>query len=213
MQLGADVTVMLRGERALMTGAGEYVEPLPGEKPPLIVVPLDAALGAGEVYREFDAHDTPRTPEELDAAAEASRQGVYEPVNDLEPAARRLCPPIDDALRALREVGRRATRWSPAPARPCSGSARTRRRSPSSSARTRGPLRVKFTWLLAAVVVAGWLIVRRHKQHRWVQVAEVIVIVGALLVGFGIDARCRTSSTCSRTRDRRSASGPTSPSG
>ena len=45
---------------------------------------------------------------------------------------------------------------------------------------------MKFTWLLAAVVIAGWLIVRRHKQHRWVQVAEVIVIVGALLVGFGI---------------------------
>ena len=105
MKLGADVTVMLRGERALMTGAGEFVEPLPGEKPPLIVVPLDAALGAGEVYREFDAHDPARTPEELDAAAEALRQGVFEPVNDLEHAARRLCPPINDALRALREVG------------------------------------------------------------------------------------------------------------
>ena len=105
MKLGADVTVMLRGERALMTGAGEFVEPLPGEKPPLIVVPIDAALGAGEVYREFDAHDPARTPEELDAAAEALRQGVFEPVNDLEHAARRLCPPINDALRALREVG------------------------------------------------------------------------------------------------------------
>ena len=45
---------------------------------------------------------------------------------------------------------------------------------------------MKFTWLLAAVVIAGWLIIRRHKQHRWVQVGEVIVIVGALLVGFGI---------------------------
>jgi undecaprenyl-diphosphatase len=45
---------------------------------------------------------------------------------------------------------------------------------------------VKFTWLLAAVALAGWLIVRRHKQHRWVQVAEVVVIAGALLVGFGV---------------------------
>jgi membrane protein DedA with SNARE-associated domain/membrane-associated phospholipid phosphatase len=45
---------------------------------------------------------------------------------------------------------------------------------------------VKFTWLLAAVVLAGWLIIRRHKQHRWVQVAEVIVIAGACLVGFGV---------------------------
>jgi 4-diphosphocytidyl-2-C-methyl-D-erythritol kinase len=105
MRLGADVTVMLRAERALMTGAGELVEPLPGKKPPLIVVPVDAALGAGEVYREFDAHDTPRTPDELAAAAEALRHGVFEPVNDLERAARRLCPLIDRALQALRDVG------------------------------------------------------------------------------------------------------------
>jgi len=45
---------------------------------------------------------------------------------------------------------------------------------------------VKFTWLLAAVVLAGWLILRRDKQHRWVQLAEVVVITGALLVGFGV---------------------------
>ena len=41
--LGADVTVMIDAERALMTGAGEHVEKLPGAKPPLVVVPLDAA--------------------------------------------------------------------------------------------------------------------------------------------------------------------------
>ena len=105
MRLGADVTVMLRGERALMTGAGEVVEPLPGDKPPLIVVPLDAALGAGEVYREFDARDRARTPEELARAADALRRGELMPVNDLEPAARRLCPLIEPALAALRDVG------------------------------------------------------------------------------------------------------------
>ncbi len=105
MRLGADVTVMLGAQRAMMTGAGEHVEPLPGDKPPLIVVPLDAALSAGEVYREFDAHDTPRTPAELDAAADELRHGRFPYVNDLEPAARRLCPPIDPALRALRDVG------------------------------------------------------------------------------------------------------------
>lgn len=105
MRLGADVTVMLRAERALMTGAGEFVEPLPGEKPPLIVVPLDAALGAGEVYREFDANDTARTPEELERAAGEVRAGRFPYVNDLEPAARRLCPLIDPALALLRDVG------------------------------------------------------------------------------------------------------------
>jgi 4-diphosphocytidyl-2-C-methyl-D-erythritol kinase len=105
MRLGADVTVMLHGRRALMTGAGEHVEPLEGDKPPLIVLPLDAQLGAGDVYREFDAHDTPRTPEELNEAAERIRAGRLPPINDLEAAARRLCPAIDPALEALREAG------------------------------------------------------------------------------------------------------------
>jgi len=104
-RLGADVPVMFHGQRALMTGAGEHVEPLAGEKPPLIVIPLDAELSAAQVYREFDAHDPARSPEELAAAAEAMREGVYEPHNDLEHAARRLCPLIDPALQALRDVG------------------------------------------------------------------------------------------------------------
>jgi 4-diphosphocytidyl-2-C-methyl-D-erythritol kinase len=105
MRLGADVTVMIDAERALMTGAGEHVERLPGDKPRLIVVPLDAALTAAEVYREFDARDTPRTPDDREAAAQRIRAGAFEPVNDLEPAARRLCPLIDPALEALRANG------------------------------------------------------------------------------------------------------------
>ena len=88
-----------------MTGAGEHVEPLPAEKPPLIVVPLAAELSAAQVYREFDAHDRPRTPDELEAAAHALRAGTFEHVNDLEPAARRLCPLIEPALDALGEAG------------------------------------------------------------------------------------------------------------
>ena len=105
MQLGADVTVMLYAQRALMTGAGEHVEALPADRPSLIVVPLDAELSAGQVYAEFDARDTARTPEELEAAARAIRAGEpFAHVNDLEPAARRLCPAIDPALEALRET-------------------------------------------------------------------------------------------------------------
>src|SRR3954470_23354921 len=45
---------------------------------------------------------------------------------------------------------------------------------------------IKFTWLLAAVALAGWLITRRHKQERWFQVVEVVVIAGFLVVGLGI---------------------------
>ena len=63
----------------------------------------------------------------------------------------------------------------------------------------------------AAVVLAGWLIVRRHKQKRWVQVAEVIAIVGALLIGFGID-HLPNFEKLLEDAGRRSASGPISPS-
>jgi 4-diphosphocytidyl-2-C-methyl-D-erythritol kinase len=106
MRLGADVTVMIDAERALMTGAGEHVEKLPGEKRRLIVVPLEATLTAAEVYRAFDEHFTPRGPEELDAAAASIRGGgEFAYVNDLEGPARRLCPAIDPALEALRANG------------------------------------------------------------------------------------------------------------
>jgi membrane protein DedA with SNARE-associated domain/membrane-associated phospholipid phosphatase len=45
---------------------------------------------------------------------------------------------------------------------------------------------IKFTWLLAAVALAGWLITRRHKQQRWFQVVELIAIAGFVLIGVGI---------------------------
>jgi 4-diphosphocytidyl-2-C-methyl-D-erythritol kinase len=105
MRLGADVTVMLDPKRALMTGAGEHVEPLDGPKPPLIVVPLDAQLSTAAVYRHFDASATPRTPEELAHAAQRARAGDFEYTNDLEGAARALCPEIDAALEALAQAG------------------------------------------------------------------------------------------------------------
>jgi 4-diphosphocytidyl-2-C-methyl-D-erythritol kinase len=54
MRLGADVPVLLGGTRALVTGAGEHVEPLPQEPLGLVIVPLDAALATGDVYRAFD---------------------------------------------------------------------------------------------------------------------------------------------------------------
>jgi 4-diphosphocytidyl-2-C-methyl-D-erythritol kinase len=105
MSLGADVPVMLADTRALMTGAGEHVEPLEGEAPALIVVPLDAELSAGAVYKAFDAGATPRSAEELTEAAARIRQGDFERVNDLEAPAKSLCPAIEPALEALREAG------------------------------------------------------------------------------------------------------------
>ena len=45
---------------------------------------------------------------------------------------------------------------------------------------------MKWTWLAAAVVLAGWLIARRHKQNRRIQAIEVVAIVAAVLIGVGV---------------------------
>jgi 4-diphosphocytidyl-2-C-methyl-D-erythritol kinase len=100
MRLGADVPALLAGERALVTGAGEHVEPAPGEQLDLVVVPLNAQLTAAEVYRTFDVLALARGDDEL-----ASLRHDPPLVNDLEPAARRLCRAIDPALEALAHAG------------------------------------------------------------------------------------------------------------
>jgi 4-diphosphocytidyl-2-C-methyl-D-erythritol kinase len=108
MRLGADVPALLHGARALVTGAGEHVEALPGDRPGLVIVPLDAALGAGEVYRAFDVLGRARSDEELAEAAAILRTGALPDdlaVNDLETPARRLCRAIEPALEALSAAG------------------------------------------------------------------------------------------------------------
>ena len=186
MRLGADVTVMLGGERALMTGAGEHVEPLPGEKPPLIVVPLDAELsrraGLPRVRRARPRAHAGRAGGRR--AGAARRQ--FEHVNDLEPAARRLCPLIEPALEALREAGAQyadGQRLRPDGLRHLR---RPRALAPLQRTVPAGGGGMKWTWLAAAVVLAGWLIARRHKQQRWFQLGEVVAIVAAVLIGVGV---------------------------
>jgi membrane protein DedA with SNARE-associated domain/membrane-associated phospholipid phosphatase len=45
---------------------------------------------------------------------------------------------------------------------------------------------VKWGWIVAACLLAGWAAARRHRQSRWFQVAELAAIAGALLIGFGV---------------------------
>jgi undecaprenyl-diphosphatase len=45
---------------------------------------------------------------------------------------------------------------------------------------------VKFTWLAFAAALAGWLVARRHKQKRWFQIAELVAIAAAVLIGVGV---------------------------
>ena len=109
--LGADVPSALRPGRALVTGIGERVEPLePGEPRAVVVVPSAEALSTPAVYREADRLGLGRPPEALAAAERALRAALVAgepppPVNDLQDAARSLCPSIDAALAAVRATG------------------------------------------------------------------------------------------------------------
>jgi 4-diphosphocytidyl-2-C-methyl-D-erythritol kinase len=110
-ELGADVAAQVRPRRYLATGAGERLTPLPPPAPyGVLVLPSHDELATADVYREFDRQGLPRDAADLaarlrevsTAAADLADELI---VNDLEPAARALCPAIDEALATARQVG------------------------------------------------------------------------------------------------------------
>jgi 4-diphosphocytidyl-2-C-methyl-D-erythritol kinase len=107
VSLGADVPSLLFPGRVLMTGAGEHVERLPDPEPfGLVIVPSTDALATPAVYRAFDELGGARPLAELETrAADARAGGPPPPVNDLQDAARSLCPGIDAALDDVRAAG------------------------------------------------------------------------------------------------------------
>jgi 4-diphosphocytidyl-2-C-methyl-D-erythritol kinase len=97
-RLGADVASLIRPGRVLMTGAGEHVERLaPGPPLGVLVLPADAALSTPDVYREADRLGLTRTD-----LAGVDTSAVH---NDLQDAARSLCPAIDEALQRVAGTG------------------------------------------------------------------------------------------------------------
>jgi 4-diphosphocytidyl-2-C-methyl-D-erythritol kinase len=112
-ELGADVAAQVRPRRYLATGAGERLTPLPPPAPyGILVLPSRARLSTADVYAEADRQGLARDAADLAAKLRAvSTSAADLPdaliVNDLEPAARALCPSIDDALAAARGVGAR----------------------------------------------------------------------------------------------------------
>jgi len=112
--LGADVPSQLAPERCLMTGIGEAVRTL-GDPDPfgLLIVPSAHELATAAVYAEFDRLALGRDPDELDglsgqvpgAALAGSLLTENLLCNDLEAAARSLCPPIGDVLADVRAAG------------------------------------------------------------------------------------------------------------
>jgi 4-diphosphocytidyl-2-C-methyl-D-erythritol kinase len=110
--LGSDVPSQVRPRRVLVRGAGERLDPAP---PPqraygLLVLPTSEQLSTAAVYRRFDELGRGPTEAELDEHADRASAAIADGrlppfANDLEPAARSLCPAVDEALAAARGVG------------------------------------------------------------------------------------------------------------
>jgi 4-diphosphocytidyl-2-C-methyl-D-erythritol kinase len=111
--LGADVPFFLAPEPALVTGIGEEILPVDGLAPQaLLLAHPGAPLATAAVYAEYDANAASLTPSEpgpsirallaLREEAGRARAGPIETslralvVNDLEPAASRLCPAVSE---------------------------------------------------------------------------------------------------------------------
>jgi 4-diphosphocytidyl-2-C-methyl-D-erythritol kinase len=110
-QLGSDVPSQIAGGPVLATGAGDRLERLAPRAPySVLVLALDAALPAGAVYAEADRLGLPRDAAALAAARDRVRAGLegggLGPVhNDLQDAARSLCPAIDPVLEQVAATG------------------------------------------------------------------------------------------------------------
>jgi 4-diphosphocytidyl-2-C-methyl-D-erythritol kinase len=113
-RVGADVPSQVEPRHALVTGAGEGVEPIELPDMTLVLVPSSEGLSTAAVYAEADR--IPSTRPRLDPGAlrrlaaaplAALARGLE---NDLEAAALSLRPELATTLGALREAGALAAR-------------------------------------------------------------------------------------------------------
>ena len=110
--LGADVPSQIRGGLTLATGIGARLRPLDDHLDySVVVVPVDEELHVADVYAEADrlglARDALGLARSLTRVQAAlSSETVLDRVqNDLQDAARSLCPAIDVALEAALAAG------------------------------------------------------------------------------------------------------------
>jgi 4-diphosphocytidyl-2-C-methyl-D-erythritol kinase len=101
--LGADVPVCLYGRPAFAGGIGEELQASPPLPPVwLLLVNPGIGLATATVFQaRRGAYSTARRWSQPLARAEDLAERLAECRNDLEPAARRLCPAIDEVLAAL----------------------------------------------------------------------------------------------------------------
>lgn len=108
-RLGADVPSQIEPRHALVTGAGEHVEPLSLAPLALVLVPQELGLSTAEVYAEADRIGATRDrldPAPVREVAAMPAVDLARAVeNDLESAALSLRPALAETIRALTEAG------------------------------------------------------------------------------------------------------------
>ena len=114
--LGADVPSQVEPRHALVTGAGERVEPVDLPDMALVLVPAEEGLSTAAVYEEADRIPSIRPRLDADAVrtlAAAPLAALARAMeNDLEAAALSLRPELARTLATLEETGALAARIS-----------------------------------------------------------------------------------------------------
>jgi 4-diphosphocytidyl-2-C-methyl-D-erythritol kinase len=114
LALGADVPFFLEPTPSFVSGVGERCEPLPGGWPrhTLVLANPGAPLETRRVFQLYDALTPQPSAPTLRALLPAARAEPPDAgglaallVNDLEPAALRLCPAIGELREALGRAG------------------------------------------------------------------------------------------------------------
>ena len=113
-RIGADVPSQVDPRHALVTGAGERVEPLDLPPMALVLIPQDEGLSTADVYRAADEIGSTRPtldPDGLRALAGRPLPDLAAALeNDLEPAALHLRPDLRQELDAMTHAGALAAR-------------------------------------------------------------------------------------------------------
>ena len=113
-RIGADVPSQVEPRHALVTGAGEAVEPI--ELPPmtLLLVPDPTGLSTAEVYSKADELGSTRAELDVDRVRALAGRPLQELAtaleNDLEAAALSLRPELSRRMDELHEAGALAAR-------------------------------------------------------------------------------------------------------
>jgi 4-diphosphocytidyl-2-C-methyl-D-erythritol kinase len=112
--IGADVPSQVEPRHALVTGAGEHVEPIELAPMAAVLVPAATGLSTAAVYVEADRIGSTRAsldPAALRGLADlAPAELATKLENDLEPAALSLRPELEETIAAVERTGALAAR-------------------------------------------------------------------------------------------------------